>query len=67
MAKYNIPDNKQVKIWLVAFQRLGIKESSRSRKKKNYSFQFKLHATELHPSTEVFYKIVLYRVFRLKK
>ena len=36
--KHNIPSDKQVKIWVAAFQSLGIEGISRSRKKKNYSF-----------------------------
>jgi len=54
--KHNIPSDKQIKIWVAAFQRLGIEGISRSRKKKNYSFQFKLHAVELYLSTEISYK-----------
>ena len=35
--KHNIPSDKQVKIWVTAFQNIGIEGISRSRKNKNYS------------------------------
>lgn len=43
----NIPDEKQVRIWVNAYKEFGEEGLSRSRKKKNYSFQFKLSVVEL--------------------
>lgn len=54
--KYNIPGTRQIEIWVATFQRLGTEGISRSRQKKSYSFQFKLHAVELYLSTDVSYK-----------
>ena len=54
--KYNIPGTRQIEIWVATFQRLGTEGISRSRQKKSYSFQFKLHAVELYLSTEISYK-----------
>ncbi len=54
--KYNIPGSRQIETWVAAFQRLGTEGISRSRQKKSYSFQFKLHAVELYLSTEISYQ-----------
>ena len=54
--KYNIPSMNPIATWVAAFQSLGTKGISRSRQKKSYSFQFKLHAVELYLSTDVSYK-----------
>jgi Transposase and inactivated derivatives len=54
--KYNIPGIRQIEAWVAAFQRLGTAGISRSRQKKSYSFQFKLHAVELYLSTEISYQ-----------
>ena len=54
--KYNIPSMNPIATWVAAFQSLGTKGISRSRQKKSYSFQFKLHAVELYLSTEISYK-----------
>ena len=53
--KYNIPSMNPIATWVAAFQSLGTKGISRSRQKKSYSFQFKLHAVELYLSTEISY------------
>jgi transposase len=45
--KYNTPGSKQIETWVAAFQRLGTEGISRSRQKKSYSFQFKLHTVEV--------------------
>ena len=49
----NIPDKKQVRIWVNAYKEFGEEGLLRSRKKKNYSFQFKLSVVELYLSDEV--------------
>ena len=54
--KYNIPSTSPISTWVAAFQSLGTEGISRSRQKKSYSFQFKLHAVELYLSTEISYK-----------
>ena len=52
----NMPDNKQVRIWVNAYKELGKEGLMRSRKNKNYSFQFKLSVVELYLSSEVSYQ-----------
>ena len=52
----NMPDNKQVRIWVNAYKELGKEGLMRSRKNKNYSFQFKLSVVELYISSEVSYQ-----------
>ena len=52
----NIPDEKQVRIWVNAYKEFGEEGLLRSRKKKNYSFQFKLSVVELYLSSEVSYQ-----------
>lgn len=54
--KYNIPDKKQVKVWISAYKELGDEGLKRSREKKNYSFEFKQHVVELYLTTEVSYQ-----------
>ena len=52
----NMPDNKQVRIWVNAYKELGKEGLMRSRKNKNYSFQFKLSVVELYLTSEVSYQ-----------
>ena len=52
----NMPDNKQVLIWVNAYKELGKEGLMRSRKNKNYSFQFKLSVVELYLTSEVSYQ-----------
>lgn len=52
----NIPDGKQVRVWVKAYRELGKEGLRRSRKNKNYSFQFKLSVVELYMTSEVSYQ-----------
>ena len=52
----NIPDGKQVSKWVKAYSELGEEGLRRSRKNKNYSFQFKLSVVELYMTSEVSYQ-----------
>ena len=52
----NIPDGKQVRVWVKAYSELGEEGLMRSRKNKNYSFQFKLSVVELYMTSEVSYQ-----------
>ena len=54
--KYQIPHGKQVRSWIKNYTELGEVGLSRSREKKNYSFEFKLHVVELYLSSEVSYQ-----------
>ena len=54
--KYNIPSCTPIKEWVAAFKEFGKEGLLRSREKKNYSFQFKLHVVELYLSSEVSYR-----------
>ena len=49
-------DNKQVLKWVAAYNEFGDDGLRRSREKKNYSFEFKLHVVELYLSSEVSYQ-----------
>jgi transposase len=53
---YKIASESTVEKWVAAYQKLGDAGIRRSRQKKNYPFQFKLHAVELYLSTETSYK-----------
>ena len=52
----NMPDKKQVRIWVNAYKELGKEGLMRSRKNKNYSFHFKLSVVELYLTSEVSYQ-----------
>ena len=54
--KYNIPSCAPLKEWVASFKEFGKEGLLRSREKKNYSFQFKLHVVELYLSSEVSYQ-----------
>ena len=51
--KYNIASSTTVNEWLLSYKGLGKESLIRSRKNKNYSFQFKLFVVELYLSSEV--------------
>lgn len=54
--KYNIPSAKDIQKWIGAYKSFGNDGLTRSRKNKNYSFEFKLHVVELYLTTEVSYQ-----------
>ena len=54
--KYEIPHGKMVRNWIKNYNELGEDGLRRSREKKNYSFEFKLHVVELYLSSEVSYQ-----------
>ena len=53
--KYGVPQGKMVRNWINIYKEFGDDGLRRSRKKKNYSFEFKLHVVELYLSSEVSY------------
>ena len=54
--KYGIPQGKMVRNWINNYKGFGDDGLRHSRKKKNYSFEFKLHVVELYLSSEVSYQ-----------
>jgi transposase len=54
--EYNIPSKNQLQEWVSAYKEFGDEGLKRSREKKNYSFDFKLHVVELYLRTEVSYQ-----------
>ena len=54
--KYSISDKSIVRQWVKVYNAFGEKGLLRSRKKENYSFDFKLHVVELYLTTEVSYQ-----------
>ena len=54
--KYGIADKWQVKKWIKAYEKFGTDGLKRSRQKKKYSFEYKLHVVELYLSSEVSYQ-----------
>ena len=54
--KYGIPQGRLVRSWIKNYNELGEDGLRRSREKKNYSFEFKLHVVELYLSSEVSYQ-----------
>lgn len=54
--KYGIPQNSVVRNWVKAYNTMGTDGLKRSRQKKVYSFEFKLHAVELYQTSEVSYQ-----------
>lgn len=54
--KYNVPACNNIKKWVKAYKEFGDKGLMRSRRKENYSFQFKLSVVELYLSSEVSYQ-----------
>ena len=57
LAKKNgVPQGRLVRSWIKNYNELGEDGLRRSREKKNYSFEFKLHVVELYLSSEVSYQ-----------
>ena len=54
--KHNIPASVRLKEWVATYKEYGKEGLKRSRRKKNYSFQFKLSVVELYLSSEVSYQ-----------
>ena len=54
--KYNISACSKFKEWVAAYTEFGKEGLMSSRKKKNYTFQFKLSVVELYLSSEVSYQ-----------
>ena len=54
--KYGVPAQNNIKAWVHAYRELGEEGLMRSRKKNNYSLQFKLSVVELYLSSEVSYQ-----------
>ena len=54
--KYGVADKWQVRRWIKSYEEFGVDGLKRSRQKKNYSFEFKLHMVELYLSSEVSYQ-----------
>ena len=54
--KYGLPQGKMVRNWINNYREFGDDGLRRSREKKNYSFEFKLHVVELYLSSEVSYQ-----------
>ena len=54
--KYNIPSNTVIKKWVANFERFGAVSLMRSRQKKVYPFEFKLHVVELYLTSELSYQ-----------
>lgn len=53
---HNIPDPSVLRRWVSAYNTFGKDGLMRSRKRENYSFDFKLHVVELNLTTEVSYQ-----------
>lgn len=53
--KYNMPDSTPIKKWVDAYKINGRDALLRSRKRKEYSFHFKLHAVQLYLKSETSY------------
>ena len=51
-----IPSQTILRDWITAYKEFGNKGLMRSREKKNYSFEFKMHVVELYLTTEVSYR-----------
>ena len=53
--KYGMPGDAPLKRWIREYQELGRESLLRSREKKQYSFEFKMHVVELYLTTELSY------------
>ena len=51
--KYDVKNRRQVLNWVHYYEKFGDDGLRRSREKKTYSFEFKLHVVELYLSSEV--------------
>jgi transposase len=54
--KYNIPAKSKVKLWVYNYNTFGDEGLLRSRQRKKYTFEYKLHVVELYLSSEVSYQ-----------
>ena len=54
--QYKMPSNTPIRHWIAAYKEFGFDGLLRSRKKKTYTFDFKLHVVELYLTTEVSYQ-----------
>ena len=54
--KYGIINKNEILKWIAIYKRLGDDGLMRSRKDKNYSFEFKLNVVKLYIINEVSYK-----------
>lgn len=54
--KYHVPSFNNIKKWVHAYRANGDSGLYRSRKKRNFSFDYKLHVVELYLSNEVSYQ-----------
>ena len=54
--KYGITNRSQVQNWVHSYKKFGDEGLLRSRKNKNYSFQFKLSVVQLYLTSEVSYQ-----------
>lgn len=54
--KYNIPDKSVVRRWVHVYNTMGADGLRRSRKRKEYSFEYKLHVVEFYLTNEVSYQ-----------
>jgi len=53
---YGIAAWSNIKKWVLAYSKMGDEGLLRSRKKSNYSFEYKLHVVEFYLSSEVSYQ-----------
>ncbi len=54
--KYNIPAPNNVKTWVKVYERFGNEGLERSRKHKEYTFEFKISVVQSYLTTEVSYQ-----------
>ncbi len=54
--KYGVPAESTVRKWITAYKNFGEEGLYRSRKKINYTSEFKLNAVELYLTTELSYQ-----------
>ena len=54
--KYGVPAKSRIQEWVKLYQSFGDEGLRRSRQKKKFSFEYKLHVVELYLSSEVSYQ-----------
>ena len=54
--KYGVPAKSRIQEWVKSYQSIGDEGLRRSRQKKKFSFEYKLHVVELYLSSEVSYQ-----------
>ena len=54
--KHGIPSSTRIKEWVANFERFGAVSLMRSRQRKVYTFEFKLHVVELYLTSELSYQ-----------